>query len=57
LIAFGRDFIANPDLPVRLERDLTLNKYNRNTFYGGANDGAEGYIDYPFYEETQQATL
>lgn len=46
LIAFGRSFIANPDLPERLRNDLELNKYNRATFY--SND-AEGYVDYPFY--------
>ncbi len=43
-IAFGRNFIANPDLPYRLKFDLPLNKYDRSTFYGG---GAAGYVDYP----------
>ncbi|WP_338811348.1 alkene reductase (plasmid) [Agrobacterium leguminum] len=43
-IAFGRLFIANPDLPTRLRRRVDLNAYNRATFYGG---GAEGYTDYP----------
>jgi 2,4-dienoyl-CoA reductase-like NADH-dependent reductase (Old Yellow Enzyme family) len=47
LIAFGRSFIANPDLPERLRNGWELNKYNRNTFY--TND-AEGYTDYPFYD-------
>ncbi|CAO3606952.1 unnamed protein product [Mucor hiemalis] len=47
LIAFGRAFIANPDLPERLRNDWPLNKYNRNTFYIST---AEGYTDYPFYD-------
>ena len=43
-VAFGRLFIANPDLPERLRRDAPLNRYDRSTFYGG---GAKGYTDYP----------
>ena len=52
LVAFGRHFIANPDLPERIRRNLPLNKYNRDTFYGG---GAEGYVDYPFYKQDEVA--
>lgn len=44
-IAFGRSFIANPDLPERIRTGAPLNRHNRATFYGG---GAEGYTDYPF---------
>lgn len=44
LVAFGRPFIANPDLVERLERDAPLNEPKPATFYGG---GAEGYTDYP----------
>ncbi len=44
LIAFGRLFIANPDLPRRLELNAPLNEPDSTTFYGG---GAEGYTDYP----------
>jgi len=44
LIGFGRPFIANPDLPERLRRDLPLNDGNRSRYFGG---GAEGYTDYP----------
>ena len=47
LVAFGRSFLANPDLPERLRRKLPLNAYNRDTFYYG---GEAGYADYPFYE-------
>jgi N-ethylmaleimide reductase len=43
-IAFGRLFIANPDLPERLRTGAALNAYDRQTFYGG---DAKGYIDYP----------
>ena len=43
-IAFGRLFISNPDLPLRLQRNADLNAYNRQTFYGGAE---KGYTDYP----------
>jgi N-ethylmaleimide reductase len=46
-VAFGRLFIANPDLPHRLKLDRPLNAYERATFYGG---GAQGYTDYPFFE-------
>lgn len=45
LIAFGRPYIANPDLVTRLERGAPLNPLDGATAYGG---GAEGYIDYPF---------
>jgi N-ethylmaleimide reductase len=48
LVAFGRHFLANPDLPDRLRRDLPLNPYDRNTFYYG---GEKGYTDYPVYRE------
>lgn len=50
LVAFGRIFIANPDLVERFQRDLPLNKYNRPTFY---SPGTEGYIDYPFYSSEE----
>eukprot|EP00891_Asterochloris_glomerata_P000654 jgi/Astpho2/654/e_gw1.00013.80.1_t len=48
-IAFGRHYLANPDLPLRLQQGLPLNQYNRSTFYSG---GAEGYTDYPFHESS-----
>jgi N-ethylmaleimide reductase len=56
LIAFGRHFIANPDLPKRIEFGLPLNHYDRSTFY--AFD-ARGYTDYPPYEvhEADQACV
>lgn len=43
-IAFGRPFIANPDLPRRFLENAPLNTPDQSKFYGG---GAEGYTDYP----------
>lgn len=43
-VAFGRPFIANPDLVTRLQLHAPLNEANKDTFYGG---GREGYVDYP----------
>jgi N-ethylmaleimide reductase len=43
-VAFGRLFISNPDLALRLRLSAPLNSYQRPTFYGG---GTEGYTDYP----------
>ena len=44
LVAFGKPFIANPDLPERFRRGARLNKADPETFYGG---DARGYTDYP----------
>ena len=44
LIAFGKDFISNPDLVERLKRNAPLNAWNADTFYSGEE---KGYIDYP----------
>jgi N-ethylmaleimide reductase len=43
-IAFGRSFLANPDLPARFSKHATLNAPNSKTFY---TPGPEGYTDYP----------
>ncbi|WDS36564.1 alkene reductase [Pseudoxanthomonas sp.] len=43
-VAFGRPFIANPDLVARLRHDAPLAQFDQNTLYGG---GARGYTDYP----------
>ncbi|WP_321817341.1 MULTISPECIES: N-ethylmaleimide reductase [unclassified Paraburkholderia] len=45
-VAFGRDFLANPDLVHRLANRLPLNSPRKEFFYGG---GAEGLTDYPSY--------
>ena len=44
LIAFGKSFIANPDLAARLKQNGPYNTPDRATFYGG---NAAGYTDYP----------
>jgi N-ethylmaleimide reductase len=44
LIAFGKPFIANPDLVERLKKSAPLNTPDKATFYGG---GEKGYTDYP----------
>ena len=44
LIAFGTPFIANPDLVIRLFLDAPLMPVNRETLYGGSE---QGYTEYP----------
>jgi N-ethylmaleimide reductase len=53
LVAFGRHFVANPDLPLRIQQGLALNPYDRNTFY---TFEAAGYTDYPFAQNAAAAT-
>ncbi|XP_049400636.1 12-oxophytodienoate reductase 1 isoform X4 [Solanum stenotomum] len=48
LVAYGRLFISNPDLPKRFELNAPLNKYNRETFY--TSDPIVSYTDYPILE-------
>ncbi|OBZ89175.1 12-oxophytodienoate reductase 1 [Choanephora cucurbitarum] len=48
LVAFGRAFIANPDLPERILNGWKLNQYDRSTFY---THDALGYTDYPYYDD------
>ncbi|WP_241609094.1 N-ethylmaleimide reductase [Rosenbergiella australiborealis] len=47
-VAFGRDFIANPDLVERLAHHAPLNTQHPESFYGG---DARGYTDYPFLNQ------
>ena len=44
LIGFARSFLANPDLPARLQRGAALNAPDMSTFY---TPGPKGYTDYP----------
>jgi N-ethylmaleimide reductase len=44
LVAFGRFFTSNPDLPERFRRGLPLAPYKREAFWGGDE---QGYIDFP----------
>ncbi|GKZ92658.1 hypothetical protein CBS147343_446 [Aspergillus niger] len=48
-VAFGRHFIANPDLPFRIRHDVHLNPYDRESFYTPLQEN--GYTDYPFSAE------
>ncbi len=52
LVAFGKLFIANPDLVERFKRGARLNTPDKATFYGG---GAKGYTDYPALESAGAA--
>jgi len=45
LVAFGRSFLANPDLVYRLQNNIELNSPDFDTFY---TPGEKGYTDYPF---------
>ncbi|MEU9559665.1 alkene reductase [Streptomyces fumanus] len=49
LIAFGRAFLANPDLVERLRTDLPLATADESTYYQG---GDAGYLTYPAYQHT-----
>ncbi len=48
MVAFGRDYIHNPDLEYRLQNNIPLNEGDKSTYYGL---GPEGYTDYPFAEK------
>jgi len=48
-IAFGKLYIANPDLPERFAANAPLNEPRPDSFYNG---GAEGYTDYPFMNDS-----
>jgi N-ethylmaleimide reductase len=52
-VAFGRMFIANPDLPERVRTGASLNAFDRSTAYGG---GAHGYTDYPILPLEREAS-
>ncbi|WVZ81969.1 hypothetical protein U9M48_029292 [Paspalum notatum var. saurae] len=55
LVAYGRLFLANPDLPKRFELGAPLNKYDRSTFY--TQDPVVGYTDYPFLDDSTKNNL
>jgi N-ethylmaleimide reductase len=54
LIAFGRPYIANPDLPQRIANGWPLTPVDPASLYGG---GAAGLTDYPVYREADFAQL
>lgn len=47
LVSFGRHYISNPDLPLRIKNGWPLAEYDDDTFYGG---NEKGYTDYPCYD-------
>jgi 2,4-dienoyl-CoA reductase-like NADH-dependent reductase (Old Yellow Enzyme family) len=49
-VAWGKPFIANPDLVRRFEQDAALNDWDTSTFYA---PGARGYTDYPLLETAE----
>ena len=51
-IAFGRTFLANPDLPHRLANNIELNPDDMATWY---SPGEKGYVDYPFAAREAEA--
>lgn len=53
-IAFGRPFIANPDLPQRIANGWPLNPVDPTTLYGG---GDQGFTDYPTYSRSESVVL
>ena len=46
-VAWGKDYIANPDLETRFKKNAPLNKWDAKTFYSA---GPQGYTDYPALE-------
>jgi len=51
-VAFGRHFVSNPDLPIRIREGLQLFAYDRGTFYTFSK---HGYTDYPVYDAVLSA--
>jgi N-ethylmaleimide reductase len=53
LVAFGRPYIANPDLVQRFKENAPLAEVDWETVYGS---GARGYSDYPAYQPSKDIT-
>jgi 2,4-dienoyl-CoA reductase-like NADH-dependent reductase (Old Yellow Enzyme family) len=53
-VAFGKSYIANPDLVERYARDAPLNVPDASTFYGGRE---QGYTDYPALTDEHAAPM
>ena len=53
-VAWGRLFIANPDLPERLRQDADLNPLDKTTLY---SPGPKGYVDYPALDQLEAARV
>lgn len=52
LVAYGKLFISNPDLPLRFEQNAPLQAWDESTFYV---PGKKGYIDYPSLAEVEKS--
>ena len=48
MVAFGRPFIANPDLPIRFTKNIPLSDFDSSKLFGGSE---EGYSNYPKWEQ------
>lgn len=53
VIAFGRPFLATPDIVFRLQHGISFNAYDRSTFYAPKSE--TGYIDQPFSKEFERS--
>ncbi|KAF9254266.1 NADH:flavin oxidoreductase/NADH oxidase [Marasmius fiardii PR-910] len=56
LVAFGKYYISNPDLPARLEKDIPLTPYDHSTFYFMGDTTPRGYTDYAFAHDDVRDT-
>ena len=54
-VAFGRAYIANPDLVERLQQRAALNAVDAATLYGSPGEPSQGYTDYPTLAQAAQA--
>jgi len=48
VVVYGRWFISNPDLPLRIKFEIPLTPYDPKTFYLHGTTRSDGYSDYPF---------
>jgi len=51
MVAFGKLFISNPDLPARFAKNAPMADWDEDTFY---TPGEKGYTDYPRYEDEKR---
>ncbi|KZT57421.1 FMN-linked oxidoreductase [Calocera cornea HHB12733] len=57
VIVYGRYFISNPDLPLRLKKGIPFVPWDRETWYLHGPTGSKGYTDYPTAEEAEKAKI
>ncbi|KZO98357.1 putative NADPH2 dehydrogenase chain OYE2 [Calocera viscosa TUFC12733] len=53
VIVYGRYFISNPDLPLRLKKGIPFTEWDRDTWYAHGPTASAGYIDYPTAEQQE----